>query len=666
MSCPCHACDKTCSVQEEKGDERKERILNAVFLIVGSLLLLSAFLLNYFDNPIYKEISWASFQIPGFLSSKSFISFLLYTVDYLFLSYTLLSNMVEEIRERNYINEFTLMLVATIGAYAICEFPEAVLVVLFSIVGEMLEDYATERSSKSIKKLVNDMPLFAHVVKEDGSIEDEDPETLAVGSVLEIRPGEKLAVDGVLVQGETSLDLSSINGESLPRDAKEGDSLYSGSINLSSVIRMKTTKAYEDSTLARILSLVEDEQGAKAKSERFITRFSKFYTPAIVLVAILVFLVGYGLSGFAWEGPNGGQEWLYRALSVLLTSCPCALVIAVPISFFAGIGSASKFGVLIKGSLPLENLSKCDDFFFDKTGTLTNGHFVLYNEVNKKSLVLAASLESKSTHPLGKAITEACKDSLLPVEGFLNVPGRGIEGTIDGKRYLIGGKSYLLANGVEDFQEEKTPYKVLYLGEKGGKKIAAFIVADEIKKDAKDSIAALKKEKVKKTVMLSGDDKAIARAVEKSIGLDDSQGDLLPEQKLAYLKDTMRTDTVAYVGDGINDSPSLLASNVGIAMGALGSDAAIEASDVVVMDDELAKVAEGRRLARHTMRNVTIGVGFAILVKVLIMIVIACGLAGDYAMILGTFSDTGIMAICVLYAMSLLFYKTKYVPRKKA
>lgn len=664
MSC------KACAMPEEdEREERKEKILHFVFLGVGLALLIVALVLNKVDPSAFTEIEWSSFSDPSFFSSLSFFSFLIYTVDYVFLSYILVKNMVEEIRERNYVNEFTLMFIATIGAYAIGEFLEAILVILFNIVGEMLEDYATEKSKKSIRGLVNDIPLFAHVVKEDGSIVDENPENVAIGSVLEIRPGEKVSIDGILVKGHSSLDMSSINGESLPKDVHEGDMVYSGAVNLSSVLYLETRKAYSDSTLSRILSLVQDEQEKKARSEKFITRFSKVYTPIVVLIALFVFLLGYGLSGFAWEGASGGEAWLYRALSILLISCPCALVISVPISFFAGIGVASRIGVLIKGSLPLENLSKAQVFFFDKTGTLTKGDFVLQNHVDGTNLQIAASLESKSTHPLGKAITSAYEGPLLPVEDFENVPGEGIKGTIDNRPYVLGSKSFLLHEGVQDFPETDTPYKVLYLAQEGKGKMQDFIVADEIKDGAKEALKGLKEQKVEETIMLSGDDDRIAHAVQEEIGLDDYKAELLPDEKLRELKTYMPGKKVCFVGDGINDSPSLLASDVGVSMGGLGSDAAIEASDVVIMDDSLKKLAEGRRLSRRTMLNVIVGVLFAILVKVLIMVLVALGYGGDFAMILGTLSDTGVMALCVLHSMSLLLYKTKYIPqpmRKRA
>ena len=660
MSC------KACAMPEDdESTERKEKILHFVFLGVGLALLILALVLNKVDDPRYQEIEWSLFSDPAFLSSLSFPAFLIYTIDYAFLSFILIKNMIREIWEGNYINEFTLMFLATLGAYTIGEFLESILVVLFNIVGEMLEDYATERSKKSIQGLVNDIPLHAHVVTKDGSIVEKNPEEVEVGSLLEVRPGEKVSIDGIVVSGRSSLDMSSINGESLPREIQEGEKIYSGSVNLSSVLSIRTEKPYQDSTLSRILTLVQQEQEKKAKSEKFITRFSKVYTPIVVLIALFVFLLGYGLSGFVWEGASGGQAWLYRSLSILLISCPCALVISVPISFFAGIGVASRIGVLIKGSLPLENIARANTIFFDKTGTLTRGNFVLKNEVEPSILAIAASLEAKSTHPLGKAITDAYDGRTLPVQDFQNVPGGGIRGTIEGETYVLGSKAFLLQNGVQDYEEAKTPYKVLALAKEGGEKIQDFIVADEIKEGAKEALQDLKKEKVEKTFMLSGDDDRIAQAVAKEVGLDGYKAGLLPDEKLQALKEEMKRKKVGFVGDGINDSPSLLASDVGISMGGLGSDAAIEASDIVIMDDNLRKVAEGRRLARRTMLNVIVGVSFAIFVKVLIMVLVALGYGGSYAMILGTLSDTGVMALCVLHSMSLLLYRTKYIPQPK-
>ena len=659
MSCHCH--DSHCEIKHDSKKETKKEIIRSVIkLAVGTILLSVGFTLSHFDSK-YGDIQWTYFAESNFYSSLGFIAFTLYIVAYLFLLIDLIRNCVEETKEGNIINEYTLMAIATIGAFAINEYPEAILVMLFNIIGEMLEDYATRKSSSSIKNLVNNMPLYAHLLTDEGTIIEKQPEDLNIDDIIEIKPGEKVPVDGVLYKGHTSLDLSSINGESLPKDVLEGENIYSGAINLSSAVQIKVTKKYQDSTLSKIMQLVESEESKKAKSEKFITRFAKYYTPIVVIIAMLVFLIGYGVSGFVWEGELGGQTWLYRSLSLLLISCPCALVISVPISFFSGIGRASKFGILIKGSLALENIGKSSVFAFDKTGTLTKGDFVLINQVDHKHLQIAASLESKSTHPLGKAIIKANKEPLLKVTNFLNISGYGIMGVINNATYYIGNKKFLNEHNINNLPIEETPYKVLYLGSDKDGFIAAFIVADEIKQDAKTAITYLKKEGVKQTIMLSGDDQKIAEAVAEEINLDQAEGNLLPEDKLNKIKEFARISKLTYVGDGINDSPALLASNVGIAMGALGSDAAIEAADIVIMNDDLLKLAEAKRFSKRTMFTVYTAVGFALLIKVLFMILVSTGVLGDFSMIAGVLSDTGVMAICVLYAMSLLFYKPKYL-----
>jgi Cd2+/Zn2+-exporting ATPase len=662
--CTCSNCKKKNEVEEEEEneeDEKKELIVNLVYLFGGISLLIAGFVLQKLE-PIYTEFSWSLFQDQGFYSSKRFISFLIYTIGYAFLLTNLIKEAIEGFKEKEFVNEVTLMIIATAGAYAIGEFPEALFVILFSIIGEILEDQAVARSSASIKKLVNNMPLYAHIVENDGSIHEGKPEELKVGDIIEIKPGEKIPVDGLIIKGKSSLDLSSINGESLPKDGKEGDLVFSGSINLDSVIQIKATKAYSDSTLTKIMDLVESEETKKAKSEKFITRFSAIYTPLVLGIAIVVFLVGFGISG--WSFANGGREWLYRACSILLISCPCALVISVPVAFFSGIGSASKLGVLMKGSLSLENLAKAEDFVFDKTGTLTKGNFVLINKPEENALKIAASLESKSTHPLAKAIKNAYQGTLLEVEDFKNIPGKGIEGTIENETYLIGGKEFLEENNILVTKED-TPFKVLYLASLTKKEfLSSFIVADEIKDTSKDTIISLKKEGVKKNIMLSGDDAEIAKKVGSEIALDEVKGGLLPAEKLEKIKELTNNDIVAYVGDGINDSPALLASHVGISMGALGSDAAIEASDVVIMDDNLIKVAEGRRLAKRTMRIVRWCVIASLLVKAIIMVLVVSGLLGAYSMIVASLADTGVLAIALLIASIAMHYKPKYLKQK--
>ena len=656
----CKECEEK-KQDEEEQEEKKEKIRNRILFIFGTICLIIAITLQKLD-PTYGDISWNMFADSAFYSSYAFIAFLLYTIGYLPLLAFTVKEQFEEIEEGNIINEATLMIVATASAYGINEYPEALFVLLFALVGEMLEDYATGKSKSSIAKLINNMPLYAHLKKEDGTFEDKNPEEIPVGSLLEIRPGEKVPIDGTIVEGKSSLDLSSLNGESLPRDVKEGEEIYSGSVNLSSVLLIKTSKAYQDSTLAKILDLVKNEQAKKAKTEKFISRFAKIYTPVVMLIALVVFLMGYGLSGWSWV--NGGRVWLYKAASVLLIACPCALVIGVPLVFFSGIGAGSKLGVLIKGSVSLENLAKSNTFVFDKTGTLTKGNFVLENKPDPKMLQIAASLEAKSTHPLAKAIQKANKESLLEVTDFTNVTGYGIKGKIDGKEYLIGTKKFLLESGIPDFKEEETPFKVLYLGEAGKSYLASFIVRDEVKREAKDSLAALKANKVKRNIILSGDDKKIVSKVGEEVGADITYGELLPEEKLQALESKKKEGAkICYVGDGINDSPALLAADVGLAMGALGSDAAIEASDIVVMDDDLRKVAEAKRLADHTMRIVYLTITVALLLKIMFLVLVLTGALGEWAMVVSGFSDTGILLLCVLIAMTPLLYKPKYVKK---
>lgn len=649
---------KSCSTC--KAEEKNTELLSDIaFLVAGTIFLIAGLVLNKLD-PTYSSITWDYFKESAFFSSRSFVAFVLYTVGYLILFVKLIISFISEFKEGNHINEFLLMIIATLGAYGINEYPEALLVVLFGILGELLENYANSQSKKSIKKLVNNMPLLAHVVQEDGSIKDLDPSLVEVGQSMEIRPGEKLSIDGIIETGSGSMDLSSINGESLPKEVHQGDKVYSGSINLDTLLVIKTSKLYKDSTLTKIMDLVESEQSRKSSSEKFITRFSKFYTPLVIFIAFLVFIIGYGLNGFVWAGDNGGEEWLYKSLSILLVSCPCSLLVSVPLAFFAGIGSASRFGVLIKGSNSLETIAKAKEFVFDKTGTLTKGEPILENQVDKEALKIAASLESKTSHPLGKAIVKANKEGVYPVEDFKNLIGYGISGRINNEEYLIGKKDLLIQNGIKDIEEPSTPYKVLYLAKKNDKQLAYFIVSDEIKETSKEALKDLKEEGVAENIMLSGDDKSIAQEVGSKVGCDASYGDLLPDEKLKKVQEYSKKGILCYVGDGINDSPAILAANVGVAMGALGSDAAIEASDIVILNDDLRKVAEARRLAKKTMRVVYEGIALALGLKILVMILVTTGVLGNYAMIVSSLADTGVMAICTLNAMQMLLYKRKY------
>lgn len=660
MSCKCH--DEHCKCEEEK-EEKGEKIKNIILLCWGIICLITAFILQKVDSS-YDDISWSLFSEKTFFSSLSFIAFIIYTVGYLPLFISSGKECLEEIKEGSFFNENTLMLIATIGAYGICEFPESLFVILFAIIGEMLEDYATNKSRQSIKTLVNNMPLYAHYVSEDNSIIEKTPEEIKVGDKIEIRPGEKIALDGVVVKGVSSLDLSSINGESLPKDVKENDVVFSGSVNLNSVLVIQVTKEFKDSTLSMIMDLVENQENKKAKAEKFITKFAKFYTPIVMIIAILVFIIGFACSSFSWS--NSGQDWLYKALSILLISCPCSLVISVPITFFASIGTGSKYGILIKGSIALEDLASAKTIMFDKTGTLTKGTFALVNKPSEDYLQIAASLEAKSTHPLAKAITNAYTGKLLEVEKFENIPGFGIKGVINNKEYVLGNKALLENNNAANIKEEDTPFKVLYLGKSNKEYLASFIVADEIKEETKTTIQYLKNEGFNKTIMLSGDDKKIAETIGKEINLDEVKGELLPDQKLIEVENASKdkNNKTVFVGDGINDSPSILASNVGIAMGALGSDAAIEASDIVIMDDNLTKVAEAKHLAKQTLFVVYLVIFLSLFLKLLVMVLVLTNVLGEIAMIISAISDTGVMIICVLVALTMSFYKPKYLSKK--
>lgn len=660
MSCKCH--DEHCECCDEK-EEKSEKIKNIILLCWGIACLITAFLLQKVDSS-YENISWSLFSDKAFFTSLSFIAFIIYTVGYLPLFISSGKECLEEIKEGSFFNENTLMLVATIGAYGICEFPESLFVILFAIIGEMLEDYATNKSRQSIKTLVNNMPLYAHYISEDNSIIEKTPEEIKVGDKIEIRPGEKIALDGVVVKGVSSLDLSSINGESLPKDVKEHDVVFSGSVNLNSVLVIQVTKEFKDSTLSIIMDLVENQENKKAKAEKFITKFAKFYTPIVMVIAILVFIIGFACSSFSWS--NGGQDWLYKALSILLISCPCSLVIAVPITFFASIGTGSKYGILIKGSIALEDLASAKTIMFDKTGTLTKGTFALVNKPSEEHLQIAASLEAKSTHPLAKAITNAYTGKLFEIENFENIPGFGIKGVINNKEYVLGNKALLENNNVTNIKEEDTPFKVLYLGEANKEYLTSFIVADEIKEETKNTIQYLKNEGFNKTIMLSGDDKKIAETIGKEINLDEVKGELLPDQKLLEVENTSKDkkNKTVFVGDGINDSPSIFASNVGIAMGALGSDAAIEASDIVIMDDNLTKVAEAKHLAKQTLFIVYLVIFLSLFLKLLVMTLVLTNVLGEIAMIISAISDTGVMIICVLVALTMSFYKPKYLSKK--
>lgn len=627
-------CGCSCCHHEEKSEEeeKKEMIINIIRVAISAVLVGVSYV---------KFDSW----IPGFI---------LCIVAYLILVYDVLIRAVKNIIHGEVFDENFLMLIATVGAMAIKEFQEGVLVLLFYHVGEMLEDYATAKSHESIVCLIDNMPLLAHVVTDDGIVEKK-PEEVEIGTVIEVRPGEKIALDGEVVSGNTTLDLSSLTGESIPQDASVGTKVYSGTINNDGLIRIKTTKKFSDSTLSKILDLVENEESKKSKSESFISRFAKIYTPVVILIALLTFLIPSIIARF----DSRTIGYLYQALNMLIISCPCSLVISVPLAFFAGMGKASRLGVLIKGSLAIENMAKAENVVFDKTGTLTTGQFQVRNVIGEDTMRIASALEAKVSHPIAKAVVKASGESDLVVEEFENIKGEGVTGKIDGVTYYLGNASLLSKHGVE-VTELNSPFKVLYLGSSNGF-VGSIEIADTIKDTTKDALADLKHLKVKKEIMLSGDNAEICKKVAEEVGIDETYGELMPDQKLSKLAEIKTTGKTVFVGDGMNDSPSLLSADVGVAMGGLGSDAAIESADAVVMNDDLLKVAEYKRLSKKVMLYIYEDIVGILLVKVLFLVL---AMLGKSNMILAILADVGVLVLAVLNSLRIMLYKSKYKKSK--
>lgn len=548
----------------------------------------------------------------------------------------------------HFLDEHFLMVIGTLGAMVIASYDEAVFVMVFYHLGEILEDYAEAKSKESISKLVNNMPLKAHLLTEDGNVQETEPEALRVGDKIKILPGEKVPVDGIVVEGNSSLDMSSLTGESLPKAVGvfSTTQVFSGSINLDGVIVVQVSKVFKDSTLSKILELISSEEGKKSKSERFIERFSKIYTPSVVFLAVAVFFIMWGIDG--WGGVY--QKALYEACNMLIISCPCALIISVPLSFFISIGKASKEGILIKGGQALENYAKADSFVFDKTGTLTQGKFEVVSFKDQLTLILIASLEQNSTHPIALSILKRVDPKeLKKVTDFENIPGKGIRGKIGEDSYFLGDYLFAKEEG-EDVEEIKTPYKALYLI-KNHHYEGYAIISDIVKDNAKESLADLKALDVKRLIMLSGDKQAIAQKTAEQLGIDQAYGDLLPQDKLDKLAEIKASSKkTVYVGDGVNDAPSLLAADVGTSMGSLGSDAANESADVVILNDDLAKLAITKAIAKKTMKIVYEDITFILVVKAAIL---ALAIAGYANMYLAMVADVGTMVLAVLNSLRL-------------
>lgn len=574
---------------------------------------------------------------------------------YLIVGYDVLLKAARNIGRGNFLDENFLMAIATLGAFAIMMFPEAAAVMLFFQVGEWFEKLAVGKTRKSISDLMDIQPEFAHVIR-DGRKETVDPEEVSVGETIEILPGEKVPLDGKVVSGNSSLDTKALTGESVPRDVGPGDDLVSGTVNLTSVLTVKVSREYEDSTVAKVLELVEDSVSRKAPAEKFITKFARYYTPAVVAAALVTVAVptilGYDFT-----------TWLYRALTFLVVSCPCALVISVPLSYFCGIGAASRMGVLIKGASYMETMSRIHAVVFDKTGTLTKGSFEISKvhslENDEDGLVdMAAAAESVSNHPISKSIRDAGKGSVDAnrVSSAEEVAGKGVRATIDGSEVIVGNHRLMNDHGIEYCREEVAGTNIHVA--RDGRYLGHIVVSDIVKDDAGSAVAALKSMDVKDTVMLSGDAERICRDVGGRLGIDTICSELLPGDKTAELERVMSEcppgKAVAFVGDGINDAPSLARADVGIAMGGLGSDAAIEAADVVIMDDAPSKIPQCIKLSRKVNRIVYENIVFALAVKFGIMFLTLLGYADMW---LAVFGDVGVTIIAVINAMRCMHVK---------
>ncbi len=585
------------------------------------------------------------------------VRFVLFLVPYLIAGWDILKEAGENILHGQVFDENFLMALATVGAFAIGEYPEGVFVMVFYQVGELFQDRAVEKSRASISQLMDLCPDYANVENEDGALVQIDPKLLAPGAVIVVKPGEKIPLDGVVISGASSLDTSSLTGESAPRDVALDDTVLSGCINLTGLLKVKVTKAYGESTVAKILELVENSASGKAKTERFITRFARYYTPIVVLCALALAVIPSLVLG-DWS------VWINRALIFLVVSCPCALVISVPLTFFSGIGGASSRGILIKGSNYLEALSRCEIVAFDKTGTLTEGTFHVFSlhpahgVEEEELLAKAAAAECYSDHPIAQSLRKALGRDIdrNMVTDTEVLAGKGVRAVVDGKTVYAGNHRLMDELGVRT--EDDAAVGTLVYAVEDGRYLGCIVISDQCKEDAPQAVSGLKGLGVKITAMLTGDSESSAREVASALGLDQVYSSLLPDQKVtcmeSLLKKKSEKGTLAYVGDGINDAPVLTLADVGIAMGALGSDAAIEAADVVLMDDKPSALCTAIQISRKTMAIVRQNIVFSIGIKVLMMILGAIGIAHMWAAVL---ADVGVCVVCVLNGMRALGVK---------
>ena len=600
--------------------------------------------------------------ILSFLPVDGYLKMALYMVPYLVIGYDILKKAWKGILNKQVFDENFLMAVATIGAIALGDYKEGVAVMLFYQIGELFQSYAVGKSRRNISELMDIRPDYANV-EVDGSLEQVDPDEVEIGTIIVVQPGEKVPIDGIVTEGKSTLNTSALTGESVPRDISIGEEVISGCINLSGVLKIQTTKEFGESTVSKILDLVENSSSKKSKSENFISKFAKYYTPAVCYGALaLAILPPLVRMLFMGASPEWG-DWIYRALTFLVISCPCALVISIPLSFFAGIGGASNQGVLVKGSNYLETLSQTKCVVFDKTGTMTRGVFevsgIHHNEVeDAKLLEYAALAECSSSHPISKSLQKAYNKSIdrNRVTDIKEISGHGVVAKVDGITVAAGNEKLMEKLGIS-YVSCSHVGTIVHLA-LDGKYAGHILISDVIKPHAKEAIKELKKAGVTKTVMLTGDRKNVADAVASELGIKEVYSELLPADKVAKVEELLANkeekDKLAFVGDGINDAPVLSRADIGIAMGALGSDAAIEAADIVLMDDDPLKISKAIKIAKKCIRIVYENIYFAIGIKVLCLILGALGIANMWMAI---FADVGVMVIAVLNAIRTLFVK---------
>lgn len=610
-----------------------EYIKENIMLIIGTLIYLVALAYNGNNNSVY---------------------IILFIASYLVIGGEVILTALKNITNGEIFDENFLMSIATIGAFFIGEYPEAVAVMLFYQIGEVFQGYAVNKSRKSISSLMNIRADYANVLRSNNEVK-VSPEDVSLNEVILIKPGERVPLDGVVLNGESFLDTSALTGESVPREIKAGDEILSGEINNSGVLKVRVTKEYGESTVARILELVENASNKKAPTEKFITKFSKIYTPIVVLVAVLVAIIPpIFIKGAVFS------EWLYKALSLLVVSCPCALVVSIPLGFFSGIGAASKKGVLVKGGNYLEALKESEIIVFDKTGTLTKGVFKV-TSINAKNiskdelLEITALGEANSNHPIAVSIAEAYgkKINKNEIESYKEVAGHGVEAIIRGKNVLLGNSKLMIKNNIF-YDKVNTIGTIVHIAINSEYK-GNIIISDEIKENVKEAIVELKNAGIKKTVMLTGDSKEVAEKVANDIGIDEVYSELLPSDKVNKLEEVLNKKVgngkVLFVGDGINDAPVLARADIGIAMGGVGSDAAIEAADVVLMKDKIESISDAIRISRKTNKILWQNIIFSLFIKVAVMILVVAGLTNMWAAV---FADVGVTLLAVLNSMRII------------